>query len=90
MRLWGDYYYYPSENKFSKKPSPAGSQRTFVHFILEPIYKVYSQILGEHPKRIERTLNEFGVHLKASAYNMDVKPLIKEACSAIFKNASGI
>jgi hypothetical protein len=50
-----------------------------VTFILEPLYKLTSTVVGEHPKTIERVLGEeFGVYLKSSAYSQDVKPLLKE------------
>lgn len=49
-------------------------------FILEPLYKITATVIGEHPKTIERMLGEeFGLHLKSSAYSQDVKPLLKEA-----------
>lgn len=35
-------------------------------------------------------LSEFGVYLKSSAYSMNVKPLLKQACSRIFGSAAGI
>jgi hypothetical protein len=58
---------------------PAGADRSFVTFILEPLYKLTSAVVGEHPKTIERLLgDEFGIHLKSSAYSQDVKPLLKE------------
>lgn len=46
-RLWGDVYYHPDSRTFkSKAPAGAGldAQRTFVEFILEPLYKIYSQV----------------------------------------------
>lgn len=46
--------------------------------------------IGEHPKTIEHTLAQLGVHLKQSSYSQDTKPLLKEACSATFGNASGL
>lgn len=90
MRLWGDVYYHEDTRTFKKKPPTGGGQRTFVQFLLEPLYKIYSTVLGEHPKSIERMLMEFDVHLKSSSYNMDVKPLLKEVCSTIFGTATGI
>ena len=45
-RLWGDVYYHPDTRTFkAKAPAGAGldAQRTFVEFILEPLYKIYSQ-----------------------------------------------
>lgn len=44
-RLWGDVYFHPDTRKFSKKASPQGSsERTFVQYILTPLYKIYSQV----------------------------------------------
>jgi len=47
-RLWGDIWFYEDTRQFRRKPPPnrAGSERSFVQFILEPLYKVYSQIIG--------------------------------------------
>ena len=45
-RLWGDVYYHPTTRTFKTKPqAEAGGEatRTFVEFILEPLYKIYSQ-----------------------------------------------
>lgn len=61
-----------------------------MEFVLEPLYKVYSYILGEHPKSMEAVLNEFGVHLRPGAYNMDIKPLLKEAMTSIFGSPTGL
>jgi len=44
QRLWGDIYYNPESRKFSRKPKSSKSQRGFVHFILEPLYKLYAQV----------------------------------------------
>jgi U5 small nuclear ribonucleoprotein component len=43
-RLWGDWFYNEETKTFSKtKPYPA-SVRTFIQFVLDPIYKIYSQV----------------------------------------------
>jgi U5 small nuclear ribonucleoprotein component len=55
-----------------------------VTFILEPLYKLTSTVVGEHPKTIERVLGEeFGVYLKSSTYSQDVKPLLKQVRGAL-------
>lgn len=65
--------------------SPAGAERSFVTFILEPLYKLTATVVGEHPKTIERVLGEeFGVFLKSSSYSQDVKPLLKEVSVCVF------
>jgi hypothetical protein len=51
---------------FKRKPAAGGGERSFVQFILEPLYKLYSQIIGEHRKAVEATLAQLGVALKPS------------------------
>ncbi|KAF8072579.1 hypothetical protein HT031_000239 [Scenedesmus sp. PABB004] len=90
-RLWGDVWYYAEERVFRRKPPQLGAERSFVTFILEPLYKLTSAVIGEHPKTIERLLGEeFGIHLKSSAYGQDVRPLLKEVCARVFGPASGL
>ncbi|KAJ4731396.1 elongation factor family protein [Rhynchospora pubera] len=88
-RLWGDLYFHPDSRTFRKKPPKEGANRSFVEFILEPLYKIYSQVIGEHKKSLETTLFELGVTLSNSAYRLNVRPLLRLACSSIFGNASG-
>ena len=46
-RLWGDMYF--NEERARSDASPAGRRdRSLVQFILEPLYKIYSQAVGEH------------------------------------------
>ena len=40
-RLWGDWYSNPTTNAISRTPPTAtGSKRTFVQYVLEPLWKV--------------------------------------------------
>eukprot|EP00271_Cylindrocystis_brebissonii_P007357 TRINITY_DN2075_c0_g1_i1.p1 TRINITY_DN2075_c0_g1~~TRINITY_DN2075_c0_g1_i1.p1 ORF type:complete len:1000 (+),score=203.77 TRINITY_DN2075_c0_g1_i1:202-3201(+) len=89
QKLWGDVFYHPDTRTFSRKAPPGGGERSFVQFILEPLYKLYSQIIGEHRRSVELTLAEMGVSLKPSAYRLNVKPLLKLACGAVFGHAAG-
>ncbi|KAG1326729.1 110 kDa U5 small nuclear ribonucleoprotein component CLO [Cocos nucifera] len=88
-RLWGDLYYHPNERVFRKKPPMGGGERSFVQFILEPLYKIYSQVIGEHKKSVETTLGELGVTLSNAAYKLNVRPLLRLACSSVFGSATG-
>lgn len=89
-RLWGDYYYDPATRAFKKKQAAsAGAERSFVQFILEPLYKIYSQVIGEHKKSVETTLAELGVTLSNAAYKSNVRPLLRLACSSVFGSATG-
>lgn len=38
-RLWGSVYMH-EDRSFHRKPEDSGNKRTFVHFLLEPLYKV--------------------------------------------------
>ncbi len=44
--FWGDVYYDEEDRQFSKSPSSAFAKRTFVEFVLEPLYKLHSAVVG--------------------------------------------
>jgi U5 small nuclear ribonucleoprotein component len=44
--LWGDYYFNRETKKFQRTP-PEVRKRTFVEFILEPIYKIFAHTVGK-------------------------------------------
>ena len=89
-RLWGDQCFDKEKRTFAKKPLSGASKRTFVEFVLEPLYKIYSMAIGEEQPKIQEILDEFGAHLKPAAFKLDVKPLLKEVCKAIFGSSAGI
>lgn len=82
-------YFHPDTRVFKKKPPASGGERSFVQFVLEPLYKIYSQVIGEHKKSVEATLAELGVTLSNAAYRLNVRPLLRLACSSVFGSASG-
>lgn len=88
-RLWGDMYFQPDTRTFKKRPPPTGGERSFVQFVLEPLYKIYSQVIGEHRKSVETTLAELGVTLSNAAYKLNVRSLLRLSCSSIFGSATG-
>ncbi|KAF6147629.1 hypothetical protein GIB67_031620 [Kingdonia uniflora] len=87
--LWGDMYYHLDTRAFKRKAPMSGGDRSFVQFILEPLYKIYSQVIGEHKKSVETTLAELGVTLSNASYKLNVRPLLRLACSSVFGSASG-
>ena len=44
-RLWGDVYFNPRTRKFTRKPPHSSAQRSFIEFILEPLYKIFAQVM---------------------------------------------
>ncbi|CAG8498929.1 10302_t:CDS:10 [Scutellospora calospora] len=88
-RLWGDIHYNPTKRSFSRKGMEVKSQRSFVHFILEPLYKLYSQVIGEDEATLKKTLASLGIYLKASHFKLDVKPLLRIVLDQFFGPATG-
>ncbi|CAK64491.1 unnamed protein product (macronuclear) [Paramecium tetraurelia] len=88
--LWGDIYYDNKEKKFVRKMSPYATQRTFVEFILEPIYKLFGQVVSKDKEQLEPFLLSQGISLKKSEFKMDTRPLLKLVCSIYFGNTSSL
>ncbi|KAI8906836.1 P-loop containing nucleoside triphosphate hydrolase protein [Gorgonomyces haynaldii] len=75
-RLWGDIYFDPEKRNFRKSPLDKNHTRTFVHFVLEPLYKLYGQVVGEEPDVLSHTLARLDIHLKDKELRSNVKPLL--------------
>lgn len=88
-RLWGNFYFDPETRKFAKTAPNSSAQRTFVHFCLNPLYKIYAQCLGEEPEVLSRTLTHLGVTLKKSELHLDPRPLLKLVLARFFREATG-
>jgi U5 small nuclear ribonucleoprotein component len=89
VRLWGDIFFNPKRRSFTRKGTEERSKRTFVNFILEPIYKLYSHTISEAPEDLRETLATLGIHLKPSQYKTDAKDLLKKVCEQFFGGAQG-
>jgi len=88
-RLWGDIFYNTHTRKFSPKGMQEGSTRSFVHFILEPIYKLVSHTISEGPDELEATLATLDISLKPHQLRADAKVLLKLVCQQFFGPARG-
>eukprot|EP01135_Chromosphaera_perkinsii_P000843 Nk52_evm6s152 gene=Nk52_evmTU6s152 len=88
MRLWGDVYYDHEKNKFVKKLPDA--QRTFVEFILEPLYKLIGQVVGDVDGTLADTLSELGIRVRAEEMQLNIRPLLRLVCRRFFGNATGL
>jgi len=89
VRLWGDIFFNPKRRSFTRKGVEEGSKRTFVNFVLEPIYKLYSHTISESPEDLKGTLKTLGIYLKPSQYKTDAKELLKLVCAQFFGGADG-
>lgn len=90
-RLWGDVYFDSSTRKFGRAPPPPTGakqkrcQRSFVEFVLEPLYKIYAHVLGEEPGSLNAALGAVGIKLAVDELSLDPKPLLKCALRRFFK-----
>ena len=89
-RLWGDVYFDSDSRKFKKTPPNDSTNRTFVHFIMEPLYKIYAQAVGEDTEALKETLASLGIFLKPAILAMDIKPLIRIILESFFGDAVGL
>ncbi|KAI0383439.1 P-loop containing nucleoside triphosphate hydrolase protein [Hypomontagnella monticulosa] len=90
-RLWGDIYFNPTKRSFSRKPLPSEqrAKRSFIHFVLEPIYKVFSHTISQSPEDLKDVLATLGITLKPSQYKTDAKVLLKLVCEQFFGPSTG-
>ncbi|KAI1761814.1 P-loop containing nucleoside triphosphate hydrolase protein [Hypoxylon sp. FL1150] len=88
-RLWGDIYYNPKKRTFSRKALQEGAKRSFIHFVLEPIYKVFSHTISQSPDELKGILATLGITLKPSQYKADAKVLLKLVCEQFFGPSTG-
>lgn len=88
-RLWGNTYMH-KDRVFRTKPENSSNKRSFVQFILEPLYKIYSYTLGSEGRELQNMLREIGVTLKKDQFNLDPKPLLKLVCGQFFGTVSGL
>lgn len=88
-RLWGDIFFNPGSRKFTRKAVEEGARRSFVHFVLEPIYKLYSHTISESPDDLKDTLASLNISLKPSQLKSDAKVLLKLVCAQFFGPADG-
>lgn len=88
-RLWGDIFFNPTSRKFTRKGVEENAKRTFVKFVLEPVYKLYSHTISESPEDLKETLASVGVSLKPSQLKTDAKVLLKLVCEQFFGPSSG-
>jgi len=86
-RLWGDVWLHP-DKKFRRQKPGEDVSRTFVQFIMEPIHKIYSHIIGQNPEELRPLLEELDVRLNKTELNMNPKPLIYAIMSRFFFNST--
>lgn len=89
-RLWGDSYLDPATTQFHSSPrdcATPGTERTFVAYVLAPLYKLYSTCLGEREPQVNSVLRSLGVLLTRSQLRASPRVLLLCALSKFFQTA---
>ena len=60
-----------------------------MEFVLEPLWKLYSQIVGEDPKDLSKTLSTLGIRLRGEELSLSAVPLLKLCLGHFFGGANG-
>ena len=87
--LWGERYYNPSSKKFVNSSGGGKLNRGFVHFILDPIYKLFNCVMEEtkfFSKKAGKDVlvcwkmfKQLGINLKKEERELRGKELLKRA-----------
>lgn len=88
-RLWGDIYFQPKTRKFTKKPPHNSAQRSFVEFILEPMYKLFAQVVGDVDAALLDTLAELNIRVTKEEMKCNIRPLLRLICNRFLGDFSG-
>nr|XP_022313833.1 116 kDa U5 small nuclear ribonucleoprotein component-like [Crassostrea virginica] len=88
-RLWGDIYFNSKTRKFTKKPPSSSSQRSFVEFVLEPLYKIFAQVVGDVDECLPRLCDELGISLTKEERKLNIRPLMRIVCNRFFGDFTG-
>ncbi|XP_067003308.1 116 kDa U5 small nuclear ribonucleoprotein component [Anabrus simplex] len=88
-RLWGDIYFNNKTRKFTKKSPHNSAQRSFVEFILEPLYKIFAQVVGDVDTTLPAVLDELGIRLSKEEMKINIRPLLRLICGKFLGDFSG-
>jgi len=83
-RLWGDVYYQPAERTFRRKPPDGGGPRSFVQFVLDPLYKLVSATISSPEPQLRGVLADLGIGMKKAEFGLDPKPMLKLTMARFF------
>lgn len=83
-KLWGNQYLDAETSKFVPEPPKKSDKRSFVEFILEPLYKFFRIIIEEPDKQFLEVAEKYKIKLNKEQKSLNVKPLLRLACSQLF------
>lgn len=75
--------------KFTKKSPHSSAQRSFVEFILEPLYKLFAQVVGDVDSTLVDTLAELDIRVTKEEMRLNIRPLLRIVCNRFLGDFSG-
>ncbi|KAJ0032329.1 hypothetical protein NQD34_002410 [Periophthalmus magnuspinnatus] len=76
-KMWGDRWCDPSTGKFSKTNPDGKFVRSFVFFVLDPIYKMFDAIMNFKKEEIAKMIDKLNIKLDSEDKDKEGKPLLK-------------
>lgn len=83
-KLWGNLYLNGDTSRFVSEPPTKSSKRSFVEFILEPLYKFFRIVIEEPDSKFLELAEKYKIKLKKEQKQLNVRPLLRLACSQFF------
>lgn len=98
-KLWGDFIWDEENHRIIAKDRkdkatgeviapPPGAVRTFISFILDPLYKLEAQVLGESQEDLRRLCGRLNIPITQSELQQDIRPLLRTVMSRFFGDCS--
>ncbi|ORM40766.1 U5 small nuclear ribonucleoprotein component [Babesia sp. Xinjiang] len=98
--LWGNNFYDPNTQQFTTEEISAAQdedgnvgevqlQRSFVAFVLEPLYKIFAHVASDEREELTPILDQLGVSLRATDYRMSTVKILQKVFSKLFSDPSG-
>jgi U5 small nuclear ribonucleoprotein component len=60
-----------------------------VEFILEPLYKLLAQVVGDVDECLPRLADELHIHLSKDERRLNIRPLLRLVCKRFFGEMKG-
>ncbi|GIX64353.1 elongation factor 2 family protein [Babesia caballi] len=97
--LWGNTFYDPATQQFTGDETATAEdsegnveevslQRSFVAFVLEPLYKVFAHVASDEREELTPILEQLGVTLRASDYRMETTKILQKVFGSLFCDPS--
>lgn len=83
-KFWGNSYLDGETSKFVRQPPSSSSKRSFVEFILEPLYKFFRLAIEEPGSDFMAMAENYNIMFTKEEKLLNVRPLLKLTCSKFF------